>query len=226
MQIGTNFWTSIQFLPTAKGSWSKERSPRTCSIFGNKFSASVLSNYGLRRRVLLLDEQLENKIDLYGVDWLDPLWLQTQRKIYAARQQLMNLREFSFRELLGELYFVPLSYKGVMDTDMTKLFVYETSLVIENQSDYVSEKIWNSLVAGTVPFYVGPEIHDEMLESCVIQVENSAEAVIEAIYQTPIKLIRNKRKNIEKLLQNYDYNKQLVKSAKNLISLVSTILKA
>ena len=223
-EIKTTNFAEIQPIPTAQGKWPKSRRNRTCAIFGNKFSANVNSNYGLRRKSLILDETNCNKIDMYGVDWLDPLWLQAKRRIYSIRKQIHTLGELSMKEALGDFCFVPKNYKGIMGFHMEQLFEYETSLVIENQSDYNSEKLWNSLVAGAVPIYVGSSLLRKDLKELVIEVERSPEAIIEKVNNVSIKEINEKRERTREFLKEYDFQAQLRNSAAKLIEITRKII--
>ena len=140
-KLGLVNWISLPSLSVKAGVWPTSRSSRSCMVVGHKFSASKDSNYALRRKVIKLDENRDNKIDVYGVDWLDPLWLQAQRRIHAARVQLKDVAKFSIKELTSEYFLAPYNYKGVMKSDMSTISKYETAVIIENESDYISEKV-------------------------------------------------------------------------------------
>ena len=50
--------------------------------------------------------------------------------------------------------------------------VYKYSIVIENSSDYVSEKLFDSLLSGCIPVYVGPDLSlYDLPENLYIQAE-------------------------------------------------------
>lgn len=223
-EIKTTYCVEIQPIPTAQGMWPKNRRNKTCAVFGNKFSANKKSNYGLRRKSLILDEMEGNKIDVYGVDWLDPLWLQAKRRIYSIRKQIHSLGELSMKEALGDFCFVPKNYRGIMGFQMEQLFEYETSLVIENQSDYTSEKLWNSLVAGAVPIYVGSSLLRNDLKELVIEVESSPEAIIEKVNNVSIKEIHEKREKTRDFLREYDFHAHLRHSAARLIEITRKVI--
>jgi hypothetical protein len=56
------------------------------------------------------------------------------------------------------------------------------SIVIENSSDYVSEKIFDSFSAGCIPIYVGPDLNEyEIPRNLYIQAEPSESGVKEGI---------------------------------------------
>lgn len=170
-----------------------KRDRQVCLVAGHKFSASRLSNYGLRR--IILKSEIGSRIDLFGPDWLDPLWLEARRRLYAGRLQLKNLRDFSPKEWLGNFGHIFTNYKGIMDSKFHAMRRYDFSLVIENQSDYVSEKVWISIARGAVPIYIGPSLRalNADLENVVFQVEPSVSAIKEVLDHVTKDQIASKR---------------------------------
>jgi hypothetical protein len=224
-RIGADYTVSLPHPILTNREWEADRIPRTCAIFGNKFSAHIKSNYRLRRSLLKIDEKRENKIDLFGVDWLDPLWLQCRRRLFAVRQQIFSLSDFSIPEALGDFGYIPTNYKGIMDSGMKALARYETSLVIENQSDYVSEKLMNSFSFGSVPFYVGPDLRNSELRDLVIPLEGDVNNMLEMIYHTSTLEINKRRKNIKEFLKGYSYQANLEMFARKLGDITKQIIQ-
>ena len=129
------------------------RKKRAVIIQGNKFSACKGELYSYRRKVI---KKLEF-LDLYGTDW--------------NRGILFNLRWWLgsfFNHRLGEISFKSLkyignvqnNYFGAVENKSDILSKYKISIVIENALDYVSEKIFDSLRAGCITIYIGPELED------------------------------------------------------------------
>jgi hypothetical protein len=52
----------------------------------------------------------------------------------------------------------PTSYLGLSSNKLETLANYRYSLVIENSMEFMTEKLFDSLFAGTFPVYVGPDI--------------------------------------------------------------------
>jgi hypothetical protein len=224
--IGKMNWLRLPINLERETIWPKERISKTCMVIGNKFSANRHSNYGLRRKVIQLDERGDNRINVYGVDWLDPLSLQMRRRFHAARIQMRDLSEFSISEVSSDIFFVPKNYKGVMGSDLAGLSKYETSIVIENQSDYVSEKLWNTMEAGAVPVYIGPDLTEQPeLEQCVFQVERSAKEIVRRISKMKRREVQAKRKKIREFLNEFNGIRQHEEFAKNLIKIVESHLQ-
>lgn len=194
-RLGINTVIDLPVHPPELYSSEAVRDRRICLVAGHKFSASKFSNYGLRRKLLKSD--FSKRIDLYGPDWLDPIWLELRRRIFAARLQLSHLGDFSVSECLGDVGKVFTSYKGIMDSNFNLMSRYQLSLVIENQSDYVSEKVWISMARGAVPLYIGPSLKlvSPDLANSVFQVEPNLEAIRNIIDNASEEEINHKRQS-------------------------------
>jgi hypothetical protein len=60
---------------------------------------------------------------------------------------------------LANLWTQPLNYLGDSSVKLETLSNYRYSIVIENSAEFMSEKLIDCLLAGTIPVYVGPSTH-------------------------------------------------------------------
>jgi len=88
--------------------------------------------------------------------------------------------------LTSELWYGYPEYVGWVEDKFSILSQFELSLVIENEADWVTEKIFDSIYAGTVPIYVGPDLSEEfpLIERCLIRANPTALGVMDAILNT------------------------------------------
>lgn len=126
------------------------RSERAVAIAGWRISFIRGSLYGLRALAFS-----EASVDLFGRDW-DASWMQKSKELLA--NGLIAVRyakhaNFDFRQI----WCRPENFKGTAPSKFPVLGAYKVSLVIENSLDYFSEKLFDSLVAGTIPVYCGPD---------------------------------------------------------------------
>jgi hypothetical protein len=78
----------------------------------------------------------------------------------------------------------PLSFKGTSDDKLTTLAAYKYSLVIENSVEYMSEKLFDSLFAGTLPIYVGPNpVEFGMPDFVAVHASPDIDSIMKAIDQ-------------------------------------------
>lgn len=130
----------------------------TTMIFANKRSASPESLYGLRREVVRAASAAKVDIALFGPDW-DLSKLQTLSA--GARAMLKALHggsHLSLSEAFGDLGFVPSEWLGPIEQKRHALRLAPTTIAIENSLDFVSEKLFDPILCGVVPVYVGPDV--------------------------------------------------------------------
>jgi len=79
-------------------------------------------------------------------------------------------------------------------------------LIIENESDYISEKLFDAILAKTVPIYIGPNLERfNFLSKCVYQCEPSVRSIMEILLKDDPEIYLQKRKYIEDLnLDNFE----------------------
>jgi hypothetical protein len=213
-------------LPT----YIKDNRPRTenfAIVNEHKFSASMRSQYGLRRDVIKYFEQNEeNQLSLYGVEWERGKLIELRRRIFAIRQSI-NSPEFSPCEALTDLWHSYKFLSGHMHGDCEELQKFKFSIVIENDTDYVSEKIWKSLYAGVVPVYIGPDLSkDAELKNLIGVTEPNLAAVVGRINEVKNLDLPTLRKKIESFLNNIESTKYGLKQtsthfANSLLSLIN-----
>ena len=170
-------WT-LEHLESSKIAGA-ERIDRFVIINANKMSFVEGELYSLRR----LAAQKSSEIDVWGFDW-DMPWFRRATK--AVEELLIPLKHgFGIKPAAIKGWFKkPLSFKGTSKDKLSTLATYKYSLVIENSSEYMSEKLFDSLFAGTLPIYVGPNPVDFGIpEFVAIHSSPDLESVMKAIDQ-------------------------------------------
>jgi hypothetical protein len=148
----------------------------------NKFSSSPRSQYGLRRKVIsYFEENMPQELDLFGREWNAGKQIELRRRVYALRNR-RSLLNLDFPEVFGNLWKQYDTFVGPMESDCEQLQNYKASITIENDLDYVSEKVWKSLYAGCPVIYVGPGLtYDPELEKCLLIAESNLKSVVSKI---------------------------------------------
>jgi hypothetical protein len=135
--------------------------------------------YTLRR----ITAQKSSEIDVWGFDW-DMPWFRRATK--AFEELLIPLKHgFGIKPSAIKGWFkTPLSLKGTSEDKLSTLASYKYSLVIENSIEYMSEKLFDSLFAGTFPVYVGPNPVDFGIpEMFAIHAKPDIDSIMRAIEQ-------------------------------------------
>lgn len=152
------------------------RSTNTAMINANKLNLSKFELYTLRRRCAVGIDS----IDLFGEDWNSSVISKVKTLLIEIRKDpiphLFSIRNhvrYWFRK--WPLTLAPTSKQEI-------LRAYKYTLVIENDRTYMSEKLFDALIAGCIPIYVGPDIADYGIpRDLVIEVEPTVESVASGI---------------------------------------------
>jgi hypothetical protein len=129
---------------------TKLRKPRAIVINAYKYSFIRGQLYGLRAAVCATNSH----IDLFGHGWgASPL----AKVVLLLKEVLLAIAALRrpHTSHLSYLLKNPLNYLGAVDNKLDKLAEYKVALVIENDPSFLSEKLFDSFFAGTIPVYVG-----------------------------------------------------------------------
>ena len=212
-------------LPEYKRSNNK-RANKWAIVNEHKFSASNRSQYGLRRELIkYFEAERPLDLDLYGVEWNKNKIIELRRRLYTLRLQGFN-KGLKLKENLADLWHNYSLVKGHMPENLENLQEYNYSIVIENDLDYISEKVWKSIYAGAVPIYVGPNLdYDKDLKKVVISSNASLDeinSIIKVAEKSDLQKIRENGYKFLSGLNTTKYSlencgKKFIESASNLL---------
>ena len=131
-----------------------KRLDRTVAMSANKFSFIKGELYSLRAKAYA---EIHSVV-LFGSGWNRPLFFdflklakELQVAVLAAPRKLTS-------SCAGNLRIRPCNFLGPAEDKLEALSRYKVSLVIENSTEFMSEKLIDSILAGTIPVYVGPPV--------------------------------------------------------------------
>lgn len=132
-------------------------------IAANKVSPTSKSNYGIRRH--LAKNLSPQFLYLYG-----PLWQASMINLIVHRFRVMfySIRTGympNIKEIYGNLFAKYSNFVSEPEDKHKVIREFKYSLVIENSSDYCSEKIFDAMINGSIPIYIGPKIAEKYLPS-------------------------------------------------------------
>lgn len=138
-------------------------------IAANKVSPTSISNYKLRRR--FAKHMSIHELDTYGPLWRASLNSKLLHRISVGLNALKSGYFPNLLEIYGDLHWNFPTYIGEPKNKHQIIQHYRYSLVIENSSDYCSEKLLDVVINGSIPIYVGPKhfelnLPGEMYFSC------------------------------------------------------------
>ena len=153
------------------------RADKWCMIQGNRWSFIDGELYTLRRSCL---KAFPERLDLYGFAWDGSFARDTKRAFSSLLTKgISNPKKLVAVSDLGRKYE---NYRGKALSKLDTLRKYKYSLVIENSNEYLSEKLIDVLLAGSVPLYVGPDLESFGLPSDIaVTASPTVEAICGAI---------------------------------------------
>jgi len=158
----------------------KKRLDRVVSISANKFSFVPGELYSLRAR----SYSEFDSVDVFGPGW--------DRRVFRNVLKLAKELEIAVvggcrrlnLDCLKTLNVRPHNALGRAENKLETLSRYKVSLVIENSAEYMSEKLLDSIFAGTIPVYVGPPVEAfEIPEGLVISADANISSIRAALLQ-------------------------------------------
>jgi hypothetical protein len=157
----------------------KKRNIRLSMITGNKVSPIRNSNYPLRRK--LAKKIGGNELKIFGTLWIDPWYIRLIDRLAGVKFALQNrtLPDITqvFQGVIGKY-----PSAGAIRNKHEILSSSQFTIAIENSNTYVSEKLFDALVNGTIPIYIGPELESAGLPSEIaIQSTGESEDILEVI---------------------------------------------
>jgi hypothetical protein len=161
-----------------------------CALINeNKFSFARQSNYALRTRFIQLALNRDLSLTIAGKNWSrGVLW--TGAKLFHHLLIGIHARQFklSVVDVFALVKFslcrkrIETISAGVVRDSVEFLSKFKVSIVIENESSYVSEKLQAAFVAGCQCVYVGPTVSPaDFPDGFLFQAEPNPDAILEQV---------------------------------------------
>jgi hypothetical protein len=127
-------------------------------IASNKVSPTATNNYKLRRQ---LARTLPSRIfSIYGGLWRASLIERLSHRVRVLYFAIKSRFLPSLFEIYGDLFRTYTSAMGSVEDKHEIIRQSKFSLVIENDNHYVSEKLLDALLGGSIPIYFGGKFDD------------------------------------------------------------------
>ena len=203
----------------------KNRVKDLVMINAAKFSANSASNYGLRRKISKAIHKSGYGYDLFGQNWHMQKSKEFRERIFAIRKELGALKLPNLIEAFSDFAYKFPEYRGPCPNKFTELAKYRYALIIENESDWVTEKLFDALSAGCVPIFIGPNISKfTELAECVVSLEPSVKSVVNFLQNSNVDFYLKKKNAVDQLkfkeagLENFQLKKISEKIAKRTLN--------
>tara|TARA_B110000503_G_scaffold140357_1_gene231043 strand:+ start:8699 stop:9727 length:1029 start_codon:yes stop_codon:yes gene_type:complete len=161
-------WMGVQYPQNLKlfDSAPSEGYRRAALINSNKFSLVRGELYSLRREVSQLDS-----VDTFGSGWqpLARLGFKECFKLVLDLLASFKLPSFDLFRTMGITAANPL---GQVRDKLLTLSEYKVSVAIENSQEYMTEKLLDPILAGSIPVYVGDPLQLDTFPAGLIVVSD------------------------------------------------------
>lgn len=170
----------------------------------NKYLNSKNELYSLRRKIIEYAQIHNiNKFKLYGNDW--------NRNTFKMNKwySFLNSKRFNFlfkTEKYKNIYKGRADDKDEIMSEFDFAFCFEN---IKNTEDYVTEKITDAMISGSIPIYYGcPNIYDYFPKNTFINFEefNSIDDCFSYLKNMSKKSVLNYKYNIKEFLESNESN--------------------
>lgn len=156
------------------------RSHLLTMVAANKVSPTSKANYSLRR--YLARSLPRDILEVYGPLWQDPIYLKSRHRLAVLVATLKQGSIPNLREIYGSLLNSFPSARGPIDNKHAILRDSKFSLIIENSNSTITEKVFDSIMNGAIPIYIGPNLETFGLpEGIAIQVRGLPQEILEVI---------------------------------------------
>lgn len=136
--------------------WEK-RGHLLTMVAGNKVSSITTANYSLRRN--LAKSLPQTILEVYGPLWEGSLYKKIRHRLAVLVATIKQGTNPNLREIYGNLMDFYPTAKGPIIDKHALLQDSKFSLVIENSNSIVTEKIFDAIINGAIPIYVGPKLN-------------------------------------------------------------------
>jgi len=122
-----------------------------------KFGSVSSSLYGWRLDVLRKLQKAGLSVDVYGPNWDMSLIMEFRKRLSATRRALSN-EEFDLVEAWKGFCFRPVGILGETSNKFETISRYRFALIIENDKNSLTEKLFDALFSSAIVFYRGPKL--------------------------------------------------------------------
>ena len=124
-------------------------------------------------------------IETFGRGW-NASPVQKLKEVLAQLAIAVGNESVSARDFMPQVFLKPKSYKGALESKFETLQRYKATLIIENSTDYMSEKVLDAFSSATIPIYCGTDlskfgIPDDLYISCSPNLESVELATAKAL---------------------------------------------
>lgn len=195
-------------------SWSGRKI--LCSmIAANKVSPNDSGNYQLRR-----DYAESSEVEIYGELWKATLITKLRHRLGVLKFAALSRTQINFTAIFSDLLRTYPSVRGSIKDKHAVVSDSKYSLVIENSDTYISEKLIDCLISGSIPIYYGTSFNSTSLtEDLVIRYDGSPHNLVHFLDGLDTAFVEEKLAKIKNFISGEEILKWASRSVYESISI-------
>jgi hypothetical protein len=134
----------------------KRRSIYFSFVGANKVGLSPENNYAVRRE--LVDEYASSGLEVYGPLWNDGLKRRLINRVSMTLWGLKTHQRPPLWSIYADIFRKYKNAKGEVPDKHAIILSSKFSLVVENSELMITEKLFDSILSGSIPVYYGPDL--------------------------------------------------------------------
>jgi len=134
----------------------RERAIYFSFVGANKVGLSSKNNYAIRRK--LIDELASTGLEVYGPLWNDGFKRRLINRVSMMLWGLKTRQRPPLWSLYSDLFRKYKNAKGEVPDKHSILLGSKFSLIVENSDLMITEKLFDTMLSGSIPVYFGPDL--------------------------------------------------------------------
>jgi hypothetical protein len=168
-----------------------ERSHKLVMVAANKVSPMKNSNYAIRRK--LASQMSPDLLEVYGPLWNESVYIKLRHRLAVLVAALEQRTVPNLKEMYASLFKRYRTTKGIVLDKHKLLKDTKFCLIVENSNSVVTEKVFDALINGSIPIYVGPNLEDfGVPKNIALQLPGNSkaiESVVEKLEERDVRLL-------------------------------------
>lgn len=197
------FWENRKVGKYNFANWG-QRSIDCSLIAANKVSPNGSGNYGLRRSFAFQD--LGGCLSVYGQLWDVSFFPRLKYRLAVLKFAILSKSDYKIRHIFSDFSKKFQNARGQILDKHQVIAQSKYSLVIENTNNYISEKLFDALIGGSIPIYFGPNLANTGIpEDLVIRCNPNGANLVEIVRSTNENEVKRILAGIESFLSGGEF---------------------
>lgn len=173
-------------------------------VGANKVGLNSNGNYSIRRR--LVKELLPIGLEVYGILWNDGLKKRLLNRTSMVLWGLKTQQRPPILAIFSDLFCKYKTINRVIDDKNNVLLKSKFSLIVENSDQIITEKLFDSIFAGSIPVYYGAALSKFGLpDGLAVEIKNLSRPISQVICSMTEPEVTQRLRIIKEFLESKEF---------------------